>query len=122
MGYRLEFDLPGLPKSPNELLGKHWRVRSRHANQWKTAVNMITAGRRPLKPLTFARLMMVRCSSVEPDDDNLRSSFKPIVDGLVNSGIISDDSSAVIGSPVVLWEKEAPRKGRIRVLVEELSP
>jgi Holliday junction resolvase RusA-like endonuclease len=113
--------IPGLPKSPNDLLGAHWRQRSKHAKEWQEAVwaYLLKAGGKPPAPLTRARLSLIRYSSVEPDRDNLRGSFKAVVDGLVKAGVLVDDTSAVIGEPYVHWIKAPPRKGMIQVIVEE---
>jgi len=41
----------------------------------------------PTRPLTEARIELVRHSSVEPDYDNLVGSFKAIIDGLRDAGV-----------------------------------
>lgn len=71
-------------------------------------------------PLERARLTLTRYSSVAPDFDGLVSSFKHIIDGLIDAGVIVGDSMKVIGAPTYLWEKTSPAKGRVKVIVEEV--
>jgi hypothetical protein len=47
------------------------------------------------------------------------SSFKWVVDGLINAGIIISDKPSVIGQPIYKWMKVAPKKGFIEVKVIE---
>lgn len=78
-------------------------------------------GKRPPEPLKYARLTLVRFSSVCPDFDGLVSSWKPVIDGLIHARIIEDDSMKNIGMPKFHWEKAPPKKGWILVRVEELE-
>jgi Holliday junction resolvase RusA-like endonuclease len=118
--YVLEFELAGLPKMPNQLLGSHWRTRSSHASKWKIRVFAEVYGKRPEAPLSKAKVILTRLSSVEPDHDGLQGSFKPILDGLVKAGVLEDDKPSVIGRPETIWEKAKPKQGKIRVRVEEV--
>lgn len=118
MSYKLEFTLDGLPQTPNSLLGAHWRVRSGHAKRWERAVWAKCWHLRPSEPLNKAKLRLTRFSSASPDYDGLVGSFKPVIDGLVRVGILSDDTMEVIGVPEYKVEKIGPKKGRIKVEVE----
>jgi hypothetical protein len=117
MAYRLEFELPGLPKSMNARL--HWRARHAENQKWTKLVHIATVGKRPRVPLERARLTLTRVSAVEPDYDNCVAAFKPVTDALVKCGILADDRMSVIGIPHVAWEKCAPKRGCVRVLVED---
>lgn len=116
----ISFEIPGLPKSPNQLLGAHWRVRSGHKKTWLTLVHLAIRTQLPRAPHQTAKLTLTRFSSVEPDTDNLRGSFKAIIDSLVNLRVIVNDKRENIGEPIVLWEKIAPKHGKIRVEIELL--
>lgn len=116
--YALEFTLPGLPKTANALLRGTWRGKHTHAQNWKRAVWGKCWHKRPPEPLKTARLTLTRLSSVEPDYDGLVSSFKPVIDGLVESKVIANDRPANIGRPEYLWVRTTPRMGRITVRVE----
>jgi hypothetical protein len=119
--YRLEFEIPGLPKTLNQLLGAHWRTRSSHAKKWKLAVWHAVGINRPHLPLKRAHVELYRCSSKEPDTDGTRGSFKPILDGLVQCCVLSDDTPAVIGEPKCQWLKASPKQGKIIVVVTEIA-
>lgn len=121
MNYTLEFTIPGLPKSPNSLLGAHWRIRAGHAKQWKRKVWRAVWPLKPPKPLTSAHLTLTRVSSVRPDPDGLVGAFKAVVDGLVEAGILKGDTFEVIGMPTYAWEKGVRGKGFVRVKVEQVT-
>ena len=74
----------------------------------------------PPKPLKQASITLTRFSSVEPDYDNLVISFKPIIDGLRDAGVIVDDKFSVIGRPSYEWQKSPRNQGRIRVEVASI--
>ncbi len=79
-GYRLHFELPGLPRLQSK--GRiHWAVAAREDAYWK-GLSRLMARPVPPEPLKRARALFVRHSSVEPDGDNLSASFKPLRDGL----------------------------------------
>ncbi len=120
MKYTLEFEILGLPKMPNQLLGRHWRARSSHAQKWTKLVMFIVVRKVPKKPLEKAKLILTRYSSREPDYDGLTGSFKAVVDALKKTGIIADDTLTVIGKSEYRWEKVSPREGKIRIRVEEI--
>lgn len=63
---------------------------------------------------------IVRYSSREPDADNGRGSFKPLLDGLVRAGVLEDDRPSVIGEPVYRWEKVKAGEGSVSVTVREV--
>ncbi len=118
--FKLEFELKGLPKMANSLLrGKSWRAKHAHAKVWKRAVWAKAWHFKPAQPLSSAVLSLTRMSSVEPDFDGLVSGFKPVIDGLVECGIILSDKMSCIGQPKYFWERVARGGGRIKVKVEE---
>lgn len=115
----LTIELPGLP--PLLLNSRmHWRKLHQQRSEWKFWVRIAVKGhdRRAGKitaPLDRARLVCTRYSATECDYDNLASSFKWILDGLKESGVIVDDKRSVIGVPDYRWEKARPKQGKIRV-------
>ncbi len=119
MKYSIEFEIATLPKLPNQLLGRHWRARSAHANQWLGKVVVAVNRNKPAEPLPKAKLTMTRLSSSEPDFDGLVGSFKSVVDALVKLKILENDKPSNIGSPTYLWEKTKQGAGKIRVKIEE---
>ncbi len=119
MSYTLEFKLEGLTKMSNQLLRGHWRVKHAHAVKWKRATARACLHLKPPQHLVHAALELTRCSAVEPDFDGLVSGFKPIIDALVECGIIITDKTACIGQPKYSWEKCAPKAGHLRIKVEQ---
>jgi hypothetical protein len=118
--YRIEFELPGLPKTINVMGQKSYWVRKAEKDKWLRMVWMATAGRRPASPLTKARVSYARYSSCEPDWDGLVSGFKYIQDSLKACGLIADDKMSVIGQPQYAWFQAPAKQGKIRVIVEEI--
>jgi hypothetical protein len=120
MSYRLEFSIAGLPRMTNPSgRANHWAIKAAEARKWHAFVFVAVASHRPVKPLEHARLTLTRYSSVSPDSDGLVSGFKHVIDGLVKAGVLVNDKVSNIGMPTYKWEKSPPRKGAIRVLVEE---
>lgn len=72
----------------------------------------------PKQALASAVLLLTRVSSVEPDYDGLVSSFKHVIDGLVEIGILKSDKPSCIKSTYV-WERGSRGHGKIKVLVKE---
>jgi hypothetical protein len=121
MKYLLEFKHFDLPKTPNQLLGAHWRVRAGHSKKWERIVWRYVWPIKPHEPLKAARLVFIRASSHPLDPDNLPGSFKAVQDALVKCGIILDDTHAVIGSPQYLHMIAPPKRGYIKVTIESLE-
>lgn len=120
MSYRLEFEIPGLPKRYNEV-SRGWRIRSNESQKWHRLVGLVVSGKRPPLPLVRARLILTRFSSASPDADGLVSTFKFVIDGLVKSGILLDDRWENIQMPHYQWKKVPAKHGKIHVVVEELE-
>lgn len=118
--YRLEFELPGLPESPNRRQNASWKSTHFKAKRWKDQIALRTCGLRPLAPLPRARVRLLRYSSVEMDPDNLAASFKPILDGLQIAQVILNDRSKNIAVEFG-WRSSAQGMGKIRIIVEEIE-
>lgn len=119
--YRLTFELPGLPKSPNALLGAHWTSRKRTADQTTSAVMAVVGRFKPVKPLAKAKLTLTRFSSSQPDFDGLVGSFKGTVDALVKIGVLENDKPSNLPGIEYFWEKAPPGQGKIKVQIRELE-
>jgi hypothetical protein len=125
MPYELDIEIAGLPRG-NAADNRHWRTKKREREAWFGFVAYSTHGKRPPLPLKHAEVTLTRYSSVEPDADNLRASFKPVMDALTarhkhGLAIIEDDAPTCIGHPRVQWRKAKPRFGKIRIQVRELT-
>lgn len=119
--YRLEFELYGLPKIISNASRNGWRGLWAEKKKWKRAVfERVSFYAFTRDPLTSAKLTLTRHSSKEPDFDGLVSSFKAVIDGLKEAGIIADDKMSIIGQPQYRWQKAKMKQGKISVAVEEI--
>lgn len=119
MSYKFEIVIPELPKTANSI-GKAsiWHSQNER-KKWRSIMShMVLSHKEPSWPLPKATLTCTRCSSSEPDIDNLYSSFKFVIDGLVHAGVIADDKPSVLDLKC-RWEKARPKEGHIRLLIEE---
>lgn len=117
--YQIELKILGLPKTVNNTMGQFWRARYANSKKWRRLVQETSLfHKRPTQPLTKAIVTLQRYSSVAPDFDGLVSSFKPLVDGLVDAGIISGDTMDIIGAPTYQWFKVKPKEGYVVIKVE----
>lgn len=120
--YRLEITLPGLPKTTNASRSHgHWAQYYKESVKWKKNILPYFWHVKPKEPLHKAKLILTRYSSKEPDFDGLVSSFKHVIDALVEGGIILDDKMSVIGQPDYRWTLASRNEGYIRIQVEERS-
>lgn len=118
MNYSLEFEIHELPKTMQSSKTMHWAQKMKYVTHWHGNVWAAAANKKPPTPLAKAKLTLTRCSSVEPDFDNLVISFKPVIDGLKACGIILDDKVSNIGQSSYAWERAPSKQGKIRVRVE----
>lgn len=118
--FRLQFELGGVPDSPNRGSKNSWQARHAHVKKWKNWVGVRCLGHKPPSPLERSILTLTRHSSVEPDPDNLAASFKPVIDGLREAGIIVNDRSSNV-SIFFRWSYCAPGEKKITVRVEEIE-
>jgi Holliday junction resolvase RusA-like endonuclease len=119
MSYRLEIELPGLPKNPNGSHG-HWRTAHGIRKTWRNAACLVAKTKAPPLPLSKCRLECTRFSTSSSDYDNLVASFKPLIDGLKDAGIIKDDNQNCIIERKYTCEKAKPKQGKVRIIVEEI--
>ena len=118
--YNLKITINDLPKTTNAN-NKHWAMKMKEAQKWKQLVKLSVGSQKPSYPLEKAKLTCTRHSSKEPDYDGLVSSFKHLIDGLIESKVIIDDAMRYIGMPEFSW-KQAPRsKGFIELEVQEIK-
>jgi hypothetical protein len=125
MSYRIELEIPGLPKmaNPSGARSTHWRYAMAEVSKWRALVGAAIAASRtqlPRAPCKKFSLTLTRMSSSEPDYDGLVRGFKSVVDGLKAAGVIADDKLSNTGAWDCRWERCKPKQGRIRVIVEAL--
>jgi Holliday junction resolvase RusA-like endonuclease len=89
MSYKLNFELLKLPPSLNVFM--RWHYRKRAAEFKKIEQSCYAQIKRPKVPLDNYKIKFTRYTNRPLDIDNLVASFKPILDALVRSGVITDD-------------------------------
>lgn len=112
---RIEFRIQRLLRSPNELLGRHWREKHRERAAWQADLTnaLIDAlGSRRVQQLLQPNDILPGCKGERPnvrrsvgvirwtpsrrqfvrDDDNLRFTVKPLLDALKGMGLLRDDA------------------------------
>lgn len=119
----LDVDLDGHPPGPNRRM--HWRAWSREKADWRkwTYIAALAA----LRSSGYADDFPLRSIVVEPvfffttnrrrDDDNLIASLKPMLDGLVDAGVVDDDSHGKL--LLLLPVTEIARRKAIRLRIKE---
>lgn len=119
----ITFEIAGLPKIITNGSKGSWRSSWGEARRWhRLVVDHVVLGRlAPIAPHSKARLKLTRYSSTEPDFDNLASSFKHVIDGLVKAGILENDKPANIGKPIYDWQRVPRKQGKITIEVQELT-
>ena len=118
MQYKLEIEIPGLPKTVNALGRAHWAVKVKYNKTWESKIFAAAFAKGlPLVPLKKAIVLLTRVSSMEPDFDGLVSGMKVVLDSLIKCGVLEDDNPRVIGHPTYAWEKCKKGEGKIRIEV-----
>jgi len=118
--YRLRLEIPYLPPMNTAATRRHLAVQSIAAGELKALVAALVGRRRPFPPLSCARLVCIRHSSVMADRVNVALSFKPIVDGLVLHGVLRNDSPKVLIEERYEWSAAPPGLGFCELLLEEV--
>jgi hypothetical protein len=118
--YYLHVHIQGLPATYNAIGMKSRWVRKRNTDEWKEKVIDAVSDFLPPEPLRKAHCTLIRRSSSPPDFEAIVISMKPCLDGLVEAGVLMDDSLEVIGESKYLWEKVKPKEGSIVIQVQEL--
>lgn len=120
MKFHCEFEMPGLPPSPNAM-GKHWAENHRVRKRWRRdAFLAFKAAAGPMPHLDWIRVRYTRMSSREPDTDNAVAATKNLQDGLVDAVKSGDGNEAFDDTPDKLvgewrWEKAARGKGSMLI-------
>lgn len=113
--------IPGRPPTPNARPANHFAARN-ESNRWKADAAMIARAALPSGwvPLERALVNILFCLPTRQrrDMDNLIASTKPLTDGLVEAGVLVDDSIFVIRGMTFDWVI-TPRLASTQYRVEE---
>jgi len=115
--YKLEISLHSLPDSLNKgLRGNRFKYFSKN-KKWDFLIAGMCRGKQPSAPLKKAKLKIVRHFWRTLDYDGLVGSMKPIVDALVDCGIIEDDNWNVLGQWDVSQEFRPKKDGPLLEII-----
>ena len=78
------------PPSLNSRL--HWAQRSKLNKLWRARAYCAIGKDKPRYPLDKVRCIITKYSTRACDWDNMVTQFKPVIDGLVDAGVVIDDS------------------------------
>lgn len=120
--YRLSFTLHEVPLTLNEMMGKHWRSRHNSFSLIHKLIYLQTLKYKPETPIERARVAITRYSSGTLDRDNAYFTAKPVLDGLVECGIIKDDGFNQVKFLEVNQVKiKRNEKRKLEVSLEEIN-
>ncbi len=118
MVWTLIFD--GHPPSPNDRL--HWRKRAKLTKHWRTLAK-VEAQRQVIPPMKKIKLSVViyRRNLGVADEDNDRGRTKGILDGIVDAGVVPNDTRGEIIWGPVDEAKWNGKKKQIKIMIEEAA-
>ena len=103
--------LPG--KLANYANGRvHWRTEAAYRKRWRTLVVLVARGQGwPTLPPRAPKHVRLNAQTFNLfDDDGLRNACKPIVDGLVDAGVLHSDGPS--SGHLVTYGQRIDRKAR----------
>ena len=86
-----------LTTNPLSLNGRqHWRTKAKHTKQWRTFA-FLAANRYPELGACDVTLRWFVTDRRRRDEDNLYPLLKALCDGLVDAGVVRDDTADLMG-------------------------
>lgn len=119
MTYTLQITTDQIPRTPNALGKAGMWYTQNERKKWRKIIDALTLGRRPPSPLKKAKATYIRCTSRQPDYDNMVSANKFVQDALVFNKIIIDDKPGTLEA-TYSWQKVKPKEGKLIIIVEGL--
>ena len=99
----LNLELPKLADWLNLNQKEHWAPRNKRAQAWRHGAHIIARQQKLPKGLRRVQVdaYVWKKTRVRYDPHNLMPTLKPVVDGLVDYGLIVDDSSEYLAGPFI---------------------
>jgi len=108
----IRLELPKLANWLNLNRKEHWAPRNKRAQAWRHGAHMIARQNR--LPKGFQRVQIDvyvwKKTKVRYDPHNLMPTLKPVIDGLVDYGLLADDSSEYLAGPFIHHGGYGPEK------------
>lgn len=113
---KITLSFSGLPPNPNDKSKKHWAENMKITKQWRADAFMLAkaAQARVVGSPALLHYHVSLGDERRHDYDNILASFKPIQDGLVDAGMLADDTIAHV-LPIVTFDREKPRQFTLEV-------
>jgi len=100
---------------------QHWAVKAKHVKEWRDAA-LVLARAAKISPCRRIKVELHYEPRTEQrrDPDNLVASLKPLVDGLVDAGVVADDTEAYVERAWPVIHRATGKPGRFWMRVEAL--
>jgi crossover junction endodeoxyribonuclease RusA len=96
----------------------HWAARHRRVREVRrVAAALVRAQHIPRLDRCEVTLHYVPRDGRTRDTDNLVATLKPIADGIVDAGVVKDDSPAFMAKPEPVIEEPDPRDPHLYVII-----
>lgn len=102
----------------------HWGQRAAEDARLRNEATILALRARPRPPLrTPVRISakMAQSKGITPDADAIAGAVKPIVDGLVDGGLIADDTRDYVAAIEYLAADRGPQRN-ITITITEANP
>jgi hypothetical protein len=117
--FRLEIFVPHLPPTVNVFMRMNFMERKRRFDDIYSLVYFASYKKKPKQPLKKCTITLIRFGTKYLDYDGLVGSFKPVVDGLIKSEVLFDDSYPITGPWNVDQRIVSKKEVGISIIVEE---
>lgn len=98
---------------------QHWALKAKHVKEWRDAAHVLAKHARiPSCRRVLVELHYLPRTNQRRDPDNLVASLKPLVDGLVDAGVVADDTADFVDRqwPVIHPATGQPSRFYLRVV------
>lgn len=119
MGYSLTIEIPTEATDANRTKGSNRFAHHSLFKKIKQDIELLVRAKRPDMPLEKFNLSITRHGARALDYDNLISSFKPFIDGLVLSKIIENDSWRFIRQ--INTDQKIGKEKKLVITVREIT-
>lgn len=104
---------------------QHWAVKAKHVKPWREAALVLARQQRiPACSRIKVELHYVPAQERRRDPDNLIACLKPLVDGLVDAGIVPDDTDQYVERTFPIVHKAQatlPTRGDSRFILRVIA-
>lgn len=101
---------------------EHWSARNRAAQSLKKAAWAMTVNAKvPRLERIGVQVLYDPPDRRRRDHDNLGATLKPLIDGIVAAGVVSDDDTGHVAPPLCEITGTVHPRGRLRIVISELA-